>query len=266
MNRRIRLIVSGNKECERENKMALTAHTPKGKKKGKNMADDANIGNENEDDSSRTLTISEQLIQQKFKEVTRQKKEEFDVLLKKKETVARKLTRIQVALQRPEAADKHYLQLQVKMLESAYGEYSELQNHIYDLKTSEEVRCAEEMRFIEFEELYSVLYVQLTKQIDAVVKNETEPALLQPVHNQPHIPPLKAPLPTFDGNFENWFAFKNMFQNVMARYENEAPAIKLYHLRNSLIGAAADVIDQDIINNNDYDAGRRSESVSKTSK
>ncbi|XP_062558009.1 uncharacterized protein LOC134222881 [Armigeres subalbatus] len=40
----------------------------------------------------------------------------------------------------------------------------------------------------------------------------------------------------------------------MARYDNESPAIKLYHLRNSLIGKAAGIIDQDIINNNDYAA------------
>ena len=38
----------------------------------------------------------------------------------------------------------------------------------------------------------------------------------------------------------------------MNRYESESPAIKLYHLRNSLVGKAAGIIDQEIINNNDY--------------
>ncbi|XP_055522586.1 uncharacterized protein LOC129716774 [Wyeomyia smithii] len=75
-----------------------------------------------------------------------------------------------------------------------------------------------------------------------------------PANVQPYIPPLKAPLPTFDGKYENWFAFKNMFENVMDRYHTETPAIKLYHLRNALVGAAAGIIDQDIINNNDYNA------------
>ncbi|XP_055623679.1 uncharacterized protein LOC129767085 [Toxorhynchites rutilus septentrionalis] len=235
--------------------MAPTAHTPKsGKKKGKNVADDANIGNGNEEGSVPTLTVGEQLLQQKLKESNRQKKEEFDVLLKKKESVARKLTRIQVSLEEPETADKHYLQLQLKMLDCAYNEYCDLQNRIYDLNTSDEIQCAEEMRFIEFEQLYSALYVQLTKKFEASVKSEMKPVVVQPVHSQSSVPPLKVPLPTFDGNFENWFAFKNMFENVMARYDNESPAIKLYHLRNSLIGTAAGVIDQDIINNNDYDA------------
>lgn len=232
--------------------MAL-AHTPKGGKKNA-KANNPNTDNEKEEDLSRTLSVSDQLNQQKQREIARQRKEEYEVLIKKKETVSRKLKRIQVASQGPQAADKHYLQLQMKMLDSAYGEYSDLQNRVYDLHTSDEVRGVEEMRFIEFEEMYGALYVQLTKKIEATVKNETQPVVVSPVHNQPLVPPLKAPLPTFDGNFENWFAFKSMFQNVMARYDNEPPAIKLFHLRNSLVGAAAGVIDQDIINNNDYDA------------
>nr|XP_029729299.1 uncharacterized protein LOC109410486 [Aedes albopictus] len=167
--------------------MALT-HTPKGaKKKGKNMADGMNIADGNEDDPSRVLSVSEQLYQQKLRDAAREKKE-FDVLLKKKETVARKLTRVEVALGRPEAADKHYLQLQLKMCDGCYGEYSDLQNRIYDLNTSEDVRCAEEMRFIEFEELYSALYVQITKKIEALsVKDVMEPVVPQPVHNHPQV-------------------------------------------------------------------------------
>lgn len=69
-----------------------------------------------------------------------------------------------------------------------------------------------------------------------------------------HLPPLKVPLPTFDGTYENWYAFKSMFETIMDRYQSESPAIKLYHLRNSLVGKAAGIIDQEIINNNDYAA------------
>ncbi|XP_055528788.1 uncharacterized protein LOC129720908 [Wyeomyia smithii] len=47
-----------------------------------------------------------------------------------------------------------------------------------------------------------------------------------------------------------------MFTTIMNRYTHETPAIKLYHLRNSLVGSAAGIIDQDIVNNNDYDAAR----------
>ncbi|XP_055615124.1 uncharacterized protein LOC129761430 [Toxorhynchites rutilus septentrionalis] len=71
---------------------------------------------------------------------------------------------------------------------------------------------------------------------------------------QHFIPPLAVPLPTFDGTYKAWYSFKSMFQNVMARYATETPAIKLYQLRNALVGKAAGVIDQDIINNGDYEA------------
>lgn len=65
---------------------------------------------------------------------------------------------------------------------------------------------------------------------------------------------MTVPLPSFDGTYENWMSFKCMFQTIMARYEGESPAIKLYHLRNCLTGKASGIIDQDIINNNDYGA------------
>lgn len=75
-----------------------------------------------------------------------------------------------------------------------------------------------------------------------------------PTANVSHLPPLKVPLPSFDGSYENWYAFKSMFETIMSRYSSESPAIKLYHLRNSLVGKAAGIIDQEIINNNDYAA------------
>lgn len=40
----------------------------------------------------------------------------------------------------------------------------------------------------------------------------------------------------------------------MDRYQQEEPALKLFHLQKSLVGKAAGVIDQDLVNNNDYDA------------
>ncbi|XP_065076229.1 uncharacterized protein LOC135699811 [Ochlerotatus camptorhynchus] len=237
--------------------MAPIMHSPKKDKDDpRNSENESERENESgeEDEPQPVIPVSEQKRRQQQVELRKKKNEDMTVLVKKKDTVDRKVRRIQIALQHPNAEDMHYLQLQMKMLDSAYTEYNDLQNRIYDLNPSEEVRYGEEMRFIEFEKLYSGLFVQITKRIDAAAKNMMVPAVVQPVNNLPSVPPLKTPLPTFDGNFENWFAFKNMFENVMAHYPTESAAIKLYHLRNSLVGAAAGVIDQDIINNNDYDA------------
>ncbi|XP_062542292.1 uncharacterized protein LOC134210267 [Armigeres subalbatus] len=206
-------------------------------------------------DSAAGVSIGEQISRQKQKEERRKIEEELRVLLLKKESTKMRLIRVQGALEAsPENAEnKHFLHLQQKLLETAYADYNYFQNQLYEISIPDEVRCEEEMKFIEFEALYSRIFVKLTTLLEVAVKAEAAP-----VANQqgclPYVPPLKAPLPTFDGNYENWFAFKNMFENVMGRYQHESPAIKLYHLRNALIGSAAGVIDQDIINNNDYQA------------
>lgn len=45
-----------------------------------------------------------------------------------------------------------------------------------------------------------------------------------------------------------------MFTTIMNRYQHEEPALKLYHLRRCLVDKAEGIIDQEIIDNNDYDA------------
>nr|XP_029734473.1 uncharacterized protein LOC115269831 [Aedes albopictus] len=73
----------------------------------------------------------------------------------------------------------------------------------------------------------------------------------------PYLQPLQVLLPTFDGSYEKWCSFKAMFTTVMNRYQQEEPALKLFYLRNSLVGKAAGIIDQDLVNNNDYDVAWR---------
>ncbi|XP_053698970.1 uncharacterized protein LOC128745935 [Sabethes cyaneus] len=229
-----------------------TARTPD-VKKNKEQKSGGDIPGETE---ATALPISEQLKVKKDKESKKKMDNEFKVLSMKKETVERKLRRVQNAIwKQEEIQNKHFLQLQMKLADSAYGEYNELQNEMFNLNIGDEVRYAEELKLIEFEALYSDIFVKITSLIETTANNELVSAVsMQQLNNQIMIPPLKAPLPTFDGNYENWYAFKNMFENVMSRYQTESPAIKLYHLRNALVGAAVGVIDQDIINNGDYDA------------
>ncbi|XP_062713625.1 uncharacterized protein LOC134290488 [Aedes albopictus] len=187
--------------------------------------------------------------------------EKIQMLAKKRETVRRKVQRIYVATSDPDNPNnmsKHYLQTQIEMLTRCYKEYNEFQNEICDLITSDERQAQEEMVYIEFERVYGILLARLAQQVEDTSKvklqqaSSAPQALNQAV--QPNLPPLKVPLPTFDGSYENWYAFRSMFENIMNRYNAESPAIKLYHLRNALVGKAAGIIDQDIINNNDYAA------------
>ncbi|XP_062538698.1 uncharacterized protein LOC134206973 [Armigeres subalbatus] len=235
-------------------------HTPKNTRSGAQTA--AQLNGENQ-----TIEpISEQKKNQKKKEVMRKMNEDLKVIKIQMDAVRRKLQRVQVALAMDadvpnlNLANKHYLQLQLKTIEDAFAEYEINQKRIYGLDVGDDVHNEAEVRYIEFEQQYGELYVIITKLLDDVSQREMVPMLprtqIPPGSTTSasamHLPPLKVPLPTFDGTYENWYAFKSMFETIMNRYQSESPAIKLYHLRNSLVGKAAGIIDQEIINNNDY--------------
>lgn len=194
--------------------------------------------------------------------------EEYEVLVRQKKAVESRLSRVQRALldseenPNPNLQNIHFLQLNLQTVECCYRQFNELQNSMYALPLSDETRDAQEEEIVVFETAYNDLIIHLNSMIAPIIKEETRavvPAVpLIPAFptaaTQSQLPPLKVPLPQFDGSYENWLSFKCMFQTIMGRYKHESPAIKLYHLRNSLTGKAAGIIDQDIINNNDYDA------------
>ncbi|XP_062701721.1 uncharacterized protein LOC134285252 [Aedes albopictus] len=217
-------------------------------------------------------SISDQLSVQRRKEESRVMEEALKALVHQRGAVKGKLTRVKNAIVHsatvPNAniRNVHFLKLHVKTVENCYSEYNAFQNQIYALPLSDERRREQEDRYVEFEALYNELTIQLSTLLEEAMP---KPELLPPVPlvagnaiapvapaiaPQHFISPLTVPLPTFDGTYEAWYSFKSMFQNVMARYATESPAIKLYHLRNALVGKAAGVIDQDIINNGDYEA------------
>ncbi|XP_058456411.1 uncharacterized protein LOC131433822 [Malaya genurostris] len=228
------------------------AKTPKGTKQQK--------GNE-------YTPIRQQLAEQKKKEDSKIMEEEYDVLVRQKKAIKSRLLRVQRALSDTEdnsnLTNIHFLQLHLKTVESCYHEVNELQKKMYAMPLSEETCDEQEEEIIAFETAYNELVIKLNTLIAAVVKQESiatsrvvtvAPPVVSAGSDSSQFPPLKVPLPQFDGSYENWLSFKCMFQTIMARYKNESPAIKLYHLRNSLTGKATGIIDQDIINNNDYDA------------
>lgn len=211
------------------------------------------------------IPISAQKLEKKKKEERKAMEDQFKTLVHQRGAVRGKLTRIKNALDdsdeqpNPNLKNVHFLQLHMKTVEHCYSEYNEFQNAIYSLPLSDERRSEQEQRYVDFDVLYNDLSIRLSMLMHAAQKTQLAtvpvPHSIVPLQTASNpLPPLKAPLPTFDGTYESWFSFKCMFQTIMSRYERESPAIKLYHLRNSLVGKAAGIIDQDIINNNDYDA------------
>lgn len=212
-----------------------------------------------------TLSVAHQ------KQVERDKREKAEMdraienMVDRQDLIIEKLLRIQDSIKTEAANNVHYLHLQLQTIQRAYDEFDSVHNELLALLPREK-RGESKQKYLNFEVLHGQLYVDVQTMIanqqkpmaSEVLPQNANASGLQPrpqvVNSVPH---LQVPLPTFDGKLENWYAFKSMFHTVMNRYPNESPAIKLYHLKNSLIGEASGKIDQDIINNNDYDSAWR---------
>ncbi|XP_049286170.1 uncharacterized protein LOC125765271 [Anopheles funestus] len=200
--------------------------------------------------------------QQKVKKDSNKMDAQLKVLVKQREAVRRKLSRVSAALcdsdEQPNTNVKNvrFLQLQEKALANVYNECNEVQNKIYELPLSEADDEEQNDQYIEFEKVFNEVSLKLSMCLDSVPKMEAAAPVVPSIlpQAQPYLPPLKVPLPTFDGSYEKWYSFKAMFTTVMNRYQQEEPALKLFHLRNSLVGKAAGIIDDELVNNNDYEA------------
>ncbi|XP_039438590.1 uncharacterized protein LOC120419818 [Culex pipiens pallens] len=211
----------------------------------------------------RVKSVAEQKSEKKKKEEKRKMDAQLKALVKQREAVRGKLFRVRAALRdseeepNPNVRNVHFLQLQKRALENIYGECNEVQNKIYALPLSEDQDIVQTEKYVEFEGVFNEVSLKLSTLIDVVPKAEpAAPAPGAPAQQpaQPYLPPLQVPLPKFDGSYEKWYAFKALFTTLMNRYRQEEPALKLYHLRDCLVEKAAGIIDDEMINNNDYDA------------
>ncbi|XP_055590213.1 uncharacterized protein LOC129742346 [Uranotaenia lowii] len=140
--------------------------------------------------------------------------------------------------------DLPQLRVYTRKLEAAYGEFSSFHSQIVALLHADDLTSQEE-NYIRFVQLYDWTSASIEAQIIDHQHPPPHPQVI--VHQQP----LKAPFPTFDGEYTNWPKFKAMFQDLMAQ-SRDSDAIKLYHLDKALIGAAAGVLDAKTINEGNY--------------
>lgn len=243
--------------------------TPKSAKKKKNTPkkkpgvpkEETESGDEKKEE---VTPISKQLWEQRKKENARKMEEQLKALVRQRDAAERRLKRVQTDLRTSAAAPNenlrnlHFLKFQLSDIENIFAKFCEYQEQIFAMALSEDEHAKHEKCELEIEALRRGLTLRINDIIEKLEKPTPTTALVPAApavaNTQPNLPPLSVPLPKFDGTYETWYSFKSMFQNIMARYTNEAPAIKLYHLRDALIGKAAGVIDQEMINNNDYDA------------
>lgn len=147
------------------------------------------------------------------------------------ETAQGKVNRIRVAIETAEQDHTkfniHALKLYLKTVDAAYEEYNDYQNQIYLADPSRKQEF--EAKFIEFEELYEFARIAICQMIEQheEEKKVIELASSQTSNNQPgsgavdsmmRYPPTivlqQSALPSFDGKYENWYKFKQMFRDI----------------------------------------------------
>ncbi|XP_058456473.1 uncharacterized protein LOC131433883 [Malaya genurostris] len=210
--------------------------------------------------SKQEFSIAQQKNEQKAKMEQQKLDKLLDTLTDRRDLIMEKMMRIQASLAQETVHSIYYLNLQQETIRRCYDDYEKVHSEICGL-VQKDMKDDLRVEYLNFERLHEKLYVNVQTLIAGVQRMELAPNMQnvgesnvsrpQAVNAVPH---LQVPLPTFDGKLENWYSFKCMFQTIMNRYPSESPAIKLYHLKNSLIGSAAGKIDQDVINNNNYES------------
>lgn len=147
------------------------------------------------------------------------------------------------------------LRSRIKKAEQLWIEFDIIQNKIENIDDTEE----QELERNNFEDLYHQIITEarrlsITEQAPALQNTQVN---AQPiVQSEPGIRPIvKLPnieLPKFDGNYERWIPFRDLFESLIAS-NNALPSVqKLHYLRSALTGEAAKVISSLEITNDNY--------------
>ncbi|XP_062538393.1 uncharacterized protein LOC134206681 [Armigeres subalbatus] len=166
--------------------------------------------------------------------------EELNSLSRQRAQVMSKVNRIYNAVK---DAELGLPQLKVEAKKAAYAEFSGFHSQIIAIVPEEQLD-EQEVKYVRFERLYDWTSAQIESRIIKCDQAKPPQVILQQQ-------PLKAPIPTFDGEYTSWPKFKAMFVDVMAQ-SRDSDAVKLYHLDKALVGAAAGILDAKTINDGNY--------------
>ncbi|XP_039309076.1 uncharacterized protein LOC105207058 [Solenopsis invicta] len=190
---------------------------------------------------------------------------ELALLIKQRGRVKAKLTNFSNFIQRidelPE--NKEELPLRIEKAEGLLTEFEIIQNKIEDAD-------AAETQLIDRQEFENRYYQLITAARKLQIRERAPPLQtyqdvqinaqrnVDNVGNEQFVfrPAVKLPtieLPKFDGNYEQWIPFRDLFQSLIASNASIPAVQKLHYLRSALTGEAAKVITTLKITNDNYE-------------
>lgn len=204
------------------------------------------------------LPVAQQKAAKAERERKRKMAEALTALHRQREFITSKVVRIKSSLQKADdeqvPLDEFVLETYIRTIDAAYHEMNDCQTKMCEANPAKQEE--EEQIYVEFETLFTEVRAvlgRLLKQKKDGQSATTNTGVPQLHRVQQSILP-HTPLPSFDGKPEHWFRFKSMFTDIMNKCATEDAATKLYHLDKCLVGEAAGVINQQFINENNYDA------------
>ncbi|XP_062713174.1 uncharacterized protein LOC134290145 [Aedes albopictus] len=198
--------------------------------------------------------VSEQKKQQQQRQQQMMAEHKFHALTARRTAVAAKLQRVKDLLGQAANITVYHLETYLRRVDSCYEEYNTIQNEVYTEFPGQ--RLEQERYFVEFENVYEDLRIELCQAIDGIRKNDNKLTVAE-VIPQPaavnHVPGLpNVPLPSFDGAYEKWYRFKQLFVDLMQKHHHLSDATKLYYLQQCLKGKAESVLSDQVVNENNF--------------
>lgn len=184
--------------------------------------------------------------------------EQLPQLIRQRGRVRARLTTFKTFIARLEDEPEKHVELNSRLekAEQLWIEYDAVQNKIEDVDDSD----VQEIERVNFEDAYHEIITKarklsMTEQVHApqIVHTNAQPIVQG---NQVALPRVKLPnidLPKFDGNYERWIPFRDLFESLIAS-NNALPNVqKLYYLRSALTSEAAKVFNSLEVTNDNYE-------------
>lgn len=142
--------------------------------------------------------------------------------------------------------------------EALWAEFELIQNKIKDLDESEE----QAVQRNNFKDSYNEI---ISRARNIAAGNQ----IAQPINVQPGMLPIESlairpnvklpniELPKFDGNYERWIPFRDLFESLIAANAALSPVQKLHYLRSALSGEATKIITSLELTNDNYEIAWR---------
>ncbi|XP_039436114.1 uncharacterized protein LOC120417946 [Culex pipiens pallens] len=187
--------------------------------------------------------------------------DEVKSLIHQRGQVKGKVTRIKSALdeakKNPQRITKATLKVYEKKLKAHYQEYVLRHREVIEVVANDKKEEQDDVLDV-FDQLHTETLVLVEELMELFNQPVAGQALIQVGANgvAPQVivqqQPFRAPIPSFDGQTENWPKFKAMFEDLVGR-TRDSDAMKLHHLDKALVGDAAGLITAKMIQDNNYE-------------